>query len=325
MKNNNAFAHVKEPNFYTSFIIPIICLILFLTFTSLYADIEDYFKKIDKCPGHCLKNIDYIYLINLEERPEKFCRCIEQLAPYGIIPHRFSAINGWKLSIEAFNELGVKYGSWMQNGVMGTYYTEETEYTPQYEPIEMPGKTYFGHRVFPGAIGVVLSHLSVLQHAYDSDFETIWVMEDDIEILKDPHLLPQLIDRLDSLVGEEGWDILFTDKDTKGRDGKVVPCDCYAWRPNFIPNDPKKFGQIKEISSEFRQIGARYGSYSMIIRRSGMKKLLNFIKQYQIFLPYDMEYTLPNDIRLFTVLDDLVTTYYAAPSDNTAANYKNKE
>lgn len=299
--------------------------LLFLRLMPLNGDIVDHLKKIDTCSCHHLGNIDYIYLINLEERAEKFCQCLKELVPYGIIPHRFSAINGWKLPIETINDLGVKYGHWMNGSYICSYYSEETGLTPQNEPIETPGKTYFGHRVFPGAIATVLSHLSVLQHAYDSGFETIWVMEDDIQVLKDPRILPDLIDRLDQLVGKEGWDILFTDKDTKGTDGKTVLCSSYGWRPNFIPKDPQRFAHIHEISSEFRQVGARYGSYSMIIRRSGMKKLLNFIKQYQIFLPYDMEYTLPNDIRLFTVLDDVVTTYPTAPSDNAAANYINKE
>lgn len=294
----------------------------FLFLASLCADVEDHLKKIGNCTEHRLGNIDCVYLINLEERPEKFCRCIEQLAPYGIFPHRVSAVNGWKLSIETLNELGVKYGPWMQSNGMGSYYTEETGSTPQYEAVEVVGRTYFGHRVFPGAIGIVLSHLSVLQHAYDHDFETIWVMEDDIQVLKDPRLLISLIDRLDHLVGKEGWDILFTDRDTKGPDGDVVLCDSFAWRPNFTPNDPQKFGLIKEISPEFRQIGARYGTYSMIFRRSGIKKMLQFIKQYQIFLPFDMEVTLPHAMRLFTVLEEIVTTDHAAPSDNTAANYE---
>lgn len=291
----------------------------------LRADIEDYLKKIEPCPGHRIRNIDYIYLINLEERPEKLCRSIERLAPYGIFPHRFSAINGWKLPIETLNELGVKFGPWMQGGNIGGYYTEETGHEPQHEPIEVVGRTYFGPRVFPGAIACALSHLSILQHAFDSGFETIWVMEDDIKILKDPRNLPSLIDHLNLLVGEAGWDILFTDKDSVDRNGATVPCCSFGWRPNYSPSDTDKFAQVTIISDEFRQIGARYGTYSMIIRRSGMKKLLNFIKQYQLFLPVDMEYTQPPGMRLFTVLDDVITTEYAAPTDNTAANYTNKE
>jgi GR25 family glycosyltransferase involved in LPS biosynthesis len=301
-----------------------VAIILLCQSIALYADVEDYLKKIDRCPGHRMQNIDYIYLINLDERPEKLCRCLEKLAPYGILPHRFSAINGWQLSIETINELGVKFGPWMQGAQIGGYYIEEIGHEPQHESVEVIGRTYFGPRVYPGAIACALSHLSVLQHAYDSGFETVWIMEDDIEILKDPGTLSDLIDKLDHLVKKDGWDILFTDKDTKDRNGTTVPCYSYGWRPNYTPKDTAKFGQVKIISPEFRQIGARYGTYSMIVRRSGMKKILNFIKQYQLFLPLDMELTQPPGMRLFTVLEDVVSTEYAAPTDNTAANYKNR-
>ncbi|MFI5334691.1 MAG: hypothetical protein ACHQT8_05965 [Chlamydiales bacterium] len=59
----------------------------------------------------------------------------------------------------------------------------------------------------------------------------------------------------------------------------------------------------------------------MILRRSGIQKILNFLKCHQIFLPYDMEYTLPPDIRLYTVLEDIVSTQPRAPTDNGAPNY----
>src|SRR5207237_6605093 len=75
------------------------------------------------------------------------------------------------------------------------------------------GKTYFVHCMALGAIGCSLSHISVLQDAYDSGYETIWVMEDDVEVLDDPHRLSDLVSELDTLVGPDRWDVLFTDVD----------------------------------------------------------------------------------------------------------------
>ena len=289
----------------------------------VHSEITDYLKKAEgKKEEHRIRNIDFIYMINLDQRPEKFQFCTDQLSIYGIVPYRFSAVNGWDLSIEAIDEVGVKYGPWMEDGHQATYYTSEDGLQPQYEYISVIGRTYFGERVYPGAIGIILSHLSVLQDAYDSGYGTIWVMEDDIKVLKDPLMLCDLIDKLDALVGKKGWDILFTDRDTKDREGKTVYCINHGWRPNFSPPNPKKFEEKEIISREFRKIGARYGAYSMIIRKSGIRKLLEFIKKYQIFLPIDMDYTLPNDMRLFTVLDDVVSTDSQAPSDNTAPGYK---
>ena len=60
-----------------------------------------------------------------------------------------------------------------------------------------------------------MSHLSILQHAYDAGFETIWVMEDDIQVMRDPRVLSERIDQLDALVGKTNWDILFTDRDIR--------------------------------------------------------------------------------------------------------------
>jgi GR25 family glycosyltransferase involved in LPS biosynthesis len=301
---------------------PAFFLILFLG--SLYADIEDHFKKInDKAGFHQMRNIDFIYTINLDQRPEKFQACVNQLSFHGIEPYRFSAVNGWELSLGAINELGVKYMPWMPTG-WATYYLLEGDPEPHHEMLHEVGRNYFSHCMSRGAIGIVLSHLSILQDAYDSGHKTIWVMEDDIEIVQNPHLLSDLVDKLDALVGEEGWDILFTDQDTKSNNGMRVPCLAFAARPNYFPTDPKKFAEKQDISEEFKQIGARYGAYSMIVRRSGMEKILKFFKNYQIFLPFDMEYTLPPDIHLYSLREDIVTTQISAPSDNGAPNYEKK-
>ena len=52
-----------------------------------------------------------------------------------------------------------------------------------------------------------------------------------------------LIAELDQLVGKDGWDVLFTDPDTKNTEGIHVPCHSYAWRPNYKPLDGGVFAQ----------------------------------------------------------------------------------
>lgn len=305
-------------------------LLLFfvLAATFLYCRVEDHLKKVsDKTGFQGIKNIDFIYLINLDQRPEKLASCKRQLDPYGIVPYRFSAINGWEdLTLEMINDVGVKFGPGMQGGKWATCYLPTKEKQPFHEIVQTPGRTYFCHCMALGPIGCALSHLSVLQDAYDSGYETVWIMEDDIEVLQSPHLLSDLIERLDSLVGKEGWDVLFTDPDSKNyRTGNYVPCFSYAWRPNFSPSDPNKFAIRKIISPDFKQVGARYGAYSWIVRRSGIKKILDFIKEHQIFLPFDMEYTQPPGIKMFALNYDLVSTQNNAPSDNGAPNYFKRE
>jgi len=290
----------------------------------LFAGIGDYLKILtDKTDSSQMRNIDFIYVINLDERPEKYEHTINELAPYGITPYRFSAVNGWELPLEALNEVGVKYEPWMRQGLMGTCYLPEDNGEPRHEIMQVSGRNYFCHCMSRGAIGIVLSHLSILKDAYDSGYETIWLMEDDIEVIKNPHTLSDIIEGLDMLVGHHGWDFLFTDLDTKNKKGEYVPCLGSALRPNYSSANPHKFNERYAIGLGFRKVGARYGAYSVIIRRSGMQKMLNFLKN-GMFLPYDMEYTLPDDIRMYTVRDDVVSTQPNAFSDNGAPNYKLK-
>jgi len=306
-------------------VLKLAALFAVLIWTTLSAGVEDYFKQLSHKPnGHSFENIDFIYMINLDERPEKFQASIEQLAPYGIIPYRFSAVNGWNLPLTTINALGTKYEIRMGNGRWGTSYPVEYNGLPCHEIMHVPGKPYYGHCMSRGAVGILLSHLSILKDAYDSGYNIIWVLEDDIEVVEDPRILPYFIKELNELVGEEGWDILFTDPDTKGMDGNYISCFSNAWRPHLQLVDLGRFREREDIGHLFRKIGARYGAYSMIVQRSGMEKILDFFKKRSFFLPFDMEYTLPAQIRLFTLKKDIVSTMPKAVSDNGAPAYLEK-
>lgn len=293
---------------------------------SLSGGIEKHFKEIQNTSKkNTMDGIDCIYMINLDQRPEKFAQSAAQLAPYGIYPFRFSAVNGWELSAEALNELGITYHSWMCKDLWGTCYLPEDGGKSFHEIMNVPGRNYYSHCLSRGAIGIVMSHSSILNHAKNNKFRRIWVMEDDIEVKKNPHLLTALIEELDDLVGEDNWDILFTDPDTKNHDGNYIPCTGYARRPNFEPSNPERFAEKVDINENFRKIGARYGAYSMIINRPGIKKLLHFIKRYKVFLPIDLDYYLPDDIQLYTMRYDVVSTLPQALSDNGAPRYERKK
>jgi len=297
---------------------------LFLIGTSfLFARIEDSFKQApNKSNCHTMRNVDFIYMLNLDQRPEKFARCTNQLHPFGIYPYRFSAVNGWELPLETINSLGVHYAYGMPQDLWGTAYFPENKGEPHHEIMSVDERNYYCHSMSRGAIGIVLSHLSILQDAFDAGYETIWVMEDDIQLIQNPHLISDLIERLDSQVGKS-WDILFTDRDTKNDRGEYVPCLGFARRPNFSPENQERFFTRTDISADFSKVGARYGAYSMIVRRSGMKKILDFIKSCHVFLPYDMDFFLPNDISLYAVNHDVVSFQVGSPSDNGGPNYLN--
>jgi len=286
--------------------------------------LEKYFRKASgkSEEEHKMDGIDFIYMINLDERPEKFAKTSQELSHFGVYPYRFSAVNGWNLSTEVLNQVGVKFSSeFGQEKFLGSIYREidGQEYLGN-EIIRSNGETFFSLGMSRGAIGIILSHLSVLQDAYDSGYETIWVMEDDVEAISDPNLISQLIPKLDDYVKD--WDILFTDTDTKDQYGKHVPCRAVAARPNVLIEPLSSYFQrFYPIGTDFSRIGMRYGAYSMIIRRSGMEKILEYFKKYGIFIPYDMDIWLNPDLKMYCVLQDIVSHRPGSPTDNSYPTY----
>jgi GR25 family glycosyltransferase involved in LPS biosynthesis len=267
-----------------------------------------------------MAGIDFIYMINLDERPEKYVRTMQAFEPYEIYPYRFSAVNGWKLSFEAMDELGIIYQPSMTEGPLSTVYrhVDGVEYASN-EIMKEPGVTYFSHCLSRGAIGCLMSHLSVLQDAYDSGYKTIWVMEDDVEIVRDPHEISHLIQILDSLAPD--WDIFFTDPDIHGAGGHRSYCGGIEPRPNFRTHAVEYYRNREQTHPDIVKLGLRFGSHSMVIRRGGIQKLLDYFKTNKLFFPYDMEYHFPTEIKRYASTYDIVTNIGGGASDNAQPTY----
>ncbi len=256
-----------------------------------------------------MRNVDFIYLINLDNHPEKLKACLNQLTPYGVHPYRFSAVNGLGLSLATINDLGLKVSNEMERGTLGIYYPLEGNFEFNYRLLTDDNQTYFNYWMTRENIGKALSHISILQDALDSGYETIWVMEDDIQVVRDPREISELIDRLDQQVGKDNWDILFTDQDQQHQNGHYTTTFQTGQRPDYAPFAREIPFKLKEkIGSDFFRIGARSGSYSMVLRKSGIRKLLQYFHARQLFSPYDIEYAFPRGIRLYTVDKEVVST-----------------
>ncbi len=289
------------------------------------AGIEKYFKPaLNKTEVSSIAGVDYIYMINLDPRPERYERTMKALQPYGIKPYRFSAVNGWKLPFEAIDELGIVYESSMPPGPIASVYrhVEDKEYM-SFEIMKEPGVCYYSHSLSRGAIGCILSHLSILQDAYDSGYQTIWIMEDDIRIVSNPHELSFLISTLDNHA--PGWDVFFTDNEVKGASGAPVPCLMIRPRPLVQLQPLEYYLRRTYIASDVISIGMRFGSASMIVRRSGMKKILDFFKTYKIYFPYDIDYFFVPGIHFYALTRDIVTNIAGGESDNGQPTYVEKE
>lgn len=266
--------------------------------------IKKHFKKIDNKENlNQIDGINAIYLINLDQRVERKERCLRQLAPYGIVPERFSAIYGWEISQEVFDDIGLKFLP-----PMGFLFDRRVFFRPSShrdvgEPLNESsyGKTCVNIFTIAGAIGCALSHLSCLQDAMDRQFQTIWILEDDFTIRQNPHVLSGMVQTLDLLVGKEEWDLLYTDNHHifPFREGKYFhvrpdrPPVCHTYENYLVGND-------------FIQINGRAELHSTIYRSSGIKKILEYFYRFGLFHPIDIElYSIP-DLRMYNLRSDIV-------------------
>lgn len=289
-------------------------LLFLVFFIQCHSGIENHYRKLENKLGSSgMENIDYIYLINLDQRPERWVNCLNQLLPYGIFPERFPGIYGWTLSPAVLNDMSLKFqhGMWTgRESVM--HFPLDGDGTPQWVNLSgaFYGKGCFSGWTVKGTIGCTLSHLSILKDAYDSGYETIWVMEDDIAVYEDPHQLSDLILELDALVGRNNWDVLYTDFNLLATDPNkdlLSQIPGLYWRPDMPYLDVRFLTQHQDVGEKFMKIGSRMRNHSMIYRRCGIEKILSFYHAHNNFLPYDNEIAMIPGIRLYITKKPIVS------------------
>ena len=158
----------------------------------------------------------------------------------------------------------------------------------------------FPHDNMPGGVlGCFLSHISVLKNAYENQFEIIWVLEDDAEFVGEPKKIPELIRALSNLDPE--WDILYTDVRNVG-----IVNGGFGVLP---------INQEDYLDEDFMQVGNRFGTYSIIISKSGVEKLLHYFISDSLYAPIDVKiHWIPN-IRKYSVRQNIVS--YIQGTDST--------
>lgn len=258
--------------------------------------------------GEAVEGIDKIYLINLDHRVDRLVRSQDALAPYGIKACRFPAVYGRKLSVETLKDVALECVSGMCRWMRVPLKEGELGYA-----FAAGAQPAFSEWTSIGDVGCCLSHWAVLREAYESGYETIWVMEDDILVEKDPHVLTGLIEKLD-LMSEGKWDVLYTDADELPLEC-VPECYWWMWRPDLAPQGDVRFSYRERVGEDFVRIGSRNRTHSMIIRRSGMKKLLDHFENNRIFLPIDHEIAFAKDIVLYMLSYPVVTFDSQGDSD----------
>lgn len=265
-----------------------------------------------------IEGIDAIVFINLDKRVEKNISCIKQFQNYGLSVGRFKAVDGWSLTQDDLDTIlqPIKPGMQLQRWAAKIYPDPKNFQQIVYldeNSLNQPMGSIF---LTPGFIGCFMSHLTLAKNAYDQGLNRVWILEDDFKIVKDPHIISELVAKLDTLVGAENWDILHTDLDTK--DGPLYfgnnnffddleGVDCaWFWRPDFKP-DPKKLKVRKPISSDFIKVGSRMRTHSYILNKSGMQKIVDFYTSHGLFTTNDHELCLIPGINIYSLCYDVVS------------------
>lgn len=166
----------------------------------------------------------------------------------------------------------------------------------------------YGLRMSPGALGCLLSHVSVLKDAYDREFSLIWIMEDDAEILENPTSLVPIISDLFTIDPE--WDLFYTNK------------GCEGWwinsRPDQESHSLEYYLTRENCNEDIMRIRSRIGTYSMILTRNGIKKLLDYFVSRPIWSPIDVDMHDATGLREYLSRKDIVSHTHRGFSSDVA-------
>ena len=242
----------------------------------------DFLKPVELSePDSGLPLVDCIYVINLDKRADKWATIQQKCTKHGLKVNRMSAVNGWDLPFEALEKLSGPH------------------------PIHMP----------KGHYGCLLSHLSVLQDAYQRGFDLIWVLEDDVEFIEAPTKLPTLINDLKHI--DPDWDLFFTDINSKDVHGNPVQLTLLKSRKNVSLPSTEYFLQRTPISDEIMRIHGRYGMYSVFISKKGIKKILDYFAHAHVIEAIDGEIHIIPDIHEYSTRKDMVSVDLSELTSNT--------
>lgn len=282
---------------------------LFATNSSyLQGDLVDHLKSIpqDKV-SFSLPGIDFIYLINLDERPDLYAKTLKELDPFSIKPYRFSAICERLLQPWDFRDISLKYQRGMGNFRATSVQAEDPVFVPVTNMQTINEPYVYVHMTRDKAANY-LSHISVINDAFRSGYETVWILEDTIQVAQNPRVLTSLINELDILAPD--WDVLFTDSGIPFMPTTNMLSDFDHRRPDMpFPAADSYAYRRRPLSTKFSWDGPRFGAYSYILRKSGMQKILQYFQENGLFLPFDAEFIyIP--VNAFRVNRPIVTYFY---------------
>ncbi len=226
-------------------------------------------KLTEKKSG--MKFIDCIYVINLDKRPERLACIKEQFSKVGLRLNRVRGVEGWLLTEDQKQELAGLY------------------------PVQLR----------PGEYGCLLSQVSIYEDAYKRGFSHIWILEDDAVIEKDVSQIPLLLKELSQI--DPKWDVFYTDSDPRTHEKGYCKPTSMCPRPMQDVKPLAYYLERIKISENIQLIRSRWGTYSYIVSRKGIRKLRNYFFHHYIWTPVDWDMHLVQGIREYSALQDIVT------------------
>jgi GR25 family glycosyltransferase involved in LPS biosynthesis len=218
--------------------------------------------------------IECVYVINLDRREDKWKRVSKNFNKYNVCATRVSAIDGWSLTYEQRQELSGNY----------------------------PVKLQEGHT------GCLLSHVSVLKDAYEKGLDLIWIVEDDIEILDNIRKILEILSRLDEI--DPDWDVFYTDVDSKNKKGETIQSLSSQFRPDRKYHSLAYYLKRKEVDKDIIKLGQRFGNYSYIVSKKGIKKILDYFTHTYLWAAFDIEIHYIPGIREYSSNYDIVSVWW---------------
>ncbi|MCH9631318.1 MAG: hypothetical protein S4CHLAM37_13400 [Chlamydiia bacterium] len=246
-------------------------------------DLQSFLEKTEEMVEFSgLKEIDRIFVINLDRETKRWSYIQALTDKFELGVNRFSAI----------------YGKEIERRRLKDFYRHCLH------------KNCTGRNVSPGQIGVFLSHLSILKHAIEKDYDVIWILEDDVAIVEDPKIIDSLVEELEQI--DPDWEFLYTDICSRfvRKNGTI---EWNSFEENF-GNDfdyslitSKDYEPYKD--DDIQSIQHRLGAYSMILSRKGIRKLYSYFINNRMRYAYDVDLNFCEDKHMYQTNRDVVTTY----------------
>ena len=269
---------------------------------------EDCFKKAKhKRDTHSILGVDMIYVINEHKNLRQFKQIKKDFDDYGIVPYRFNAVDPKSMSYTMLSKVGVRMINTRSD--FTALRLRKGLLKPSLKPSIMDDgeKTYFSNTMTMKKIARNLDFLSVIYDAYRSKKNCVWIMEDNVEICKDPLTLTTRLVELDK--ADPVWDVLYTDLDAKIEPGSKEDDSeiFYINRPDLTFGTIDTYVNRAQNLGNFQEIGLRTGAYSFLLSRHGMKLILDYYHKNHIFVPFAQEILLIPGIHPYGLPDPIVT------------------